>query len=514
MIKIVSNQEMQHLDAHTIQKLGVPGIVLMENAGRQCANVAGRVYREYNLRGPVHIYCGKGNNGGDGYVIARHLYDAGFEVMIFSVGDPHKLKGDALLNYRICESFSLPVRIINEVQDIQNIDPPSMIIDALLGTGTQGAARGLFAELIEFMNHQGALIVSVDIPSGLNGDGGYIPGPAIVAETTVTMALPKRVHVFYPARDYCGELFIADIGIPKFLRKADHLKMNMIEKSDIYLPPMESDVHKYTAGKVFILGGSPGMTGAVTLSTEGAMRTGCGLIRVGVPAGLNPILETKLTEALTVPLAHTEDQHLAMEALVDVREMVDWCDAAIIGPGAGRHEETQNLIIEVLSSLAESNKPVVADADALFALAQNEKYLEIPGEKFVLTPHHGEFIRLSGALKEQMTRAPWEELGKYMKNKKFVMNLKGAPSMVINPGGDIFVNPTGNPALARGGSGDVLAGLIGGLMARGMNAQEAAITGNFLNGYAADEAIKKTAKTTCQPSDVLNELKTCMREFE
>ena len=279
---------------------------------------------------------------------------------------------------------------------------------------------------------------------------------------------------------------------------------DLVEFSDLRFPAVEEDAHKYTAGKLFILAGSPGMTGAATLTAQAALRTGVGLVNIGIPQSLNTIMEVKVTEGLTVPLAETIEGSVAKDALPGIRDRIDWANAVIIGPGCGRSEETRETLRESIQYCVETNKLTLVDADGLFALSEDSGLCSRLSTHFLLTPHHGEFIRLSDTSKEKLQVEPWQCLADYLNDKKCSINLKGSPSMVGTPDGQIYVNPTGNVSLAKGGSGDVLSGIIGGLMARGMNPEIAAITGNYILGEAADILLSSQSSVSILPSDIVD----------
>jgi NAD(P)H-hydrate epimerase len=506
MIKIVSNDQMRAMDAKTIDELGVPGMVLMENAGRQTYEYILDFITEIDITGRIDIYCGKGNNGGDGYVIARHFFNNGYSIQILSVGDPEELKGDAKTNYLICRKYNIPLAVVNSTEQLLAQHPPGLVIDALLGTGIKGQVHDLYKDIIDHINDQDVPVVSVDIPSGLNGDFPTVSGSAIRADLTVTMALPKRAHLFYPAKKFVGMLDIADISMPEDVTNTKKISLNRVEFSDLRFPTLEDDAHKYTSGKLFILAGSPGMTGAASLCALAALRTGVGLVNLGIPKGLNTVMEIKITEGLTVPLSETIEGMVSKDALPGIQDRIDWADAVIIGPGCGRGEETLLVLREGIRYCLETTTPALIDADALFALSEDQQLCSKLTSGFVLTPHHGEFLRLSSFGKEQLLKEPWHCLQQYLDDKDFHVNLKGSPSMVGTPDGQIYINSTGNAGLAKGGSGDVLAGIIGGLMARGLKPDMAAITGNFIHGESADILLDLYGSISILPSDLIEVL--------
>ena len=505
---------MRRLDKEAVEKFGIPSIVLMENAGRQTYEYLLDFISEIGVTGRIDIYCGKGNNGGDGYVIARHFLNNGYSIRLFSIGDPESLKGDARANYQICKNYTIPIQVIDSIDKLKDRESPGLIVDALLGTGIKGEVHGLIKEVIDYINNLGVPVVSVDIPSGLNGDLPTVSGSVIVADLTVTMSLPKRAHLFYPAKKYVGLLEIADISMPESVTKTDKVTLNQIEFSDLAFPSLEDDAHKYTSGKLFILAGSPGMTGAASLTASAALRTGVGLVNIGIPQSLNPVMEIKITEGLTVPLTETIEGMVSKDALPGIRDRIDWADAVIIGPGCGRGEETLQVLRESILHCLVTNSPTLIDADALFALSEDRDLCQKLTSGFLLTPHHGEFLRLSSFNKEQLLTEPWLCLEQYLSDKEFNVNLKGAPSMVGTPDGQIYINPTGNVGLAKGGSGDVLAGIIGGLMARGLDPDEAAITGNYIHGEAADLLLSSYSAVSLLPSDLIDVLPELFEHYE
>ena len=505
MQKVVTSKEMREMDRYTIQDLGIPGAVLMENAGLGTTRVIQKMIHE--LPAPtVYIFCGKGNNGGDGYVIARHLWDNGVQVRVFIAGEEKEIKGDALINYNVIKKLALPIKFISTTKDLRGIDKhaPDLVVDALLGTGIQGAVYGFMKEVIEFINGIGCPIVAVDIPSGLNADSPAVEGSAVQADVTVTMALPKICHVFYPAKQFVGELYITDIGIPHTTRNSAKVKIQMVEEVDIQLPHRHADTHKYKSGKVAVIAGSPGYTGAAALSAEAALRIGAGLVILAVPEELNPILETKLTEVITRPYDSKGRSCLVSADNPEIRDLLEWCDVLAIGPGLGRAEETQQAIVKILKSF---KKPVVIDADALFALSSHLNIFSGKHLNWVLTPHHGEFLRLLPGVEKQKLQNDFPELAqKFAGENQLTLLLKGAPSLVAEASGQIYINSTGNAGLAKGGTGDVLTGFVAGLLAQGLPPVEAAYTANFIHGLLANELLAEKDINTFFASDLLHNI--------
>jgi NAD(P)H-hydrate epimerase len=507
MIKIVTAEEMQKMDRFAIEEIGIPGVVLMENAGLEIA----RIIMDYllDMGDPlVHIFCGKGNNGGDGFVVARHLSNHEIDTVVFCVVKEEQIKGDALINYKVIKKMGIPIEFISSNPDLDaylDNEVPDLLVDALLGTGIKGAVRGFVKEVIEAINDFEIPVVSIDLPSGLNADTGKVEGSAIFSDITVTMALPKRCHIFYPAKNYVGELHIADIGAPQAVLSNPDVKVQLVEQENIRIPSHPADSHKYQCGKVAVLAGSPGYTGAAVLTSKAALKMGAGLVILGIPEKLNPILEQKLTEVITKPLSGTNASTIGKHNLSEIKELLDWCDVLAIGPGLGRTEEVQETIIEILKI---SDKPAVIDADALFALANHsEIFNEGEHSNWILTPHAGEFLRfLRKTSKEELAERPIDQAQSFATKHKLTLMLKGAPSIVAAPDGNVFINSTGNAGLASGGSGDVLTGLIAGLVAQKQSLTEAAYTANFLHGFTADYFVKLESQHSLIAGDLVDNL--------
>lgn len=490
MMKVVSAKEMRELDRFTIEKIGIPGMVLMENAGKSTFHIIDRLFSDA-LSLHIAIFCGKGNNGGDGFVIGRYLWNKGVPIKIYLVGEASDLQGDAKRNYDILKKMGLDIYPIRKKSDLSPIlkSPPDLVVDALLGTGISGVVYGFMKQVIDAINSLPCPVISVDVPSGLNSDSGTVEGPAVRANITVTMGLPKYCHVFYPARSHVGDLYIADIGIPKSLLDSSDLNVQIVEKNDIVLPPREPDTNKYRCGKVAVLAGSKGFTGAATLTSDAALKSGAGLVILAIPDLLNPILEMKLTEVITRPYPQPQFIDPTEPAIA---ELLDWCDVLAIGPGLGRSVPTQKAILKLLQHF---KKPTVIDADALYALSQSPEILKRHLAEWILTPHHGEFIRFYPKLDKKEFQHQFIQLAQqFAKDYKLTLLLKGAPSLVASSDGNIYVNPTGNTGLASGGTGDVLTGLVAGLWAQGLSPSAAAFTANYVHGLCADDiAAEKTA---------------------
>ncbi len=515
MHRIVTAAEMRQLDQFTIEEVGIPGIVLMERAGQFAYLVARDILadRESPL---VYVFCGKGNNGGDGLVVARYLAMADIEVRIICVAHPEEMTGDAATNLQIVQRLGIPIEFARSVVRVENIlqVTPDLIVDAILGTGIEGKVRGRLKQVIEVINkYSNCPVLSIDIPSGLIADQTDLPEVCIYADVTVAMGMYKRCHVVYPARMACGEVMVADIGFPPESMLSLPSSVVLMEKEEFFLPIRGEMVHKYSAGKVAVLAGSPGYTGAAALAAQAAAKIGAGLVILGIPESLNPVLEQKLTEVITRPLPETDQHTLGRNSLPAVQELLDWCDVLIIGPGLGRGKEVQETVLEILTDFS---KPAVVDADALFALAMHpEVFQRLRRPNWVLTPHDGEFLRFfPGMEKAELYQHRIDIAREFASGHAVILNLKSATSLVATPEGKVYVNHTGNSALAKGGTGDVLCGWIGGLLHFFNEDPELApIMANLLQGHIADYYVRKHDPNTFMAGDLLTYLEEALQDL-
>jgi NAD(P)H-hydrate epimerase len=411
--------------------------------------------------------------------------------------------------------MGVPIKFIRRSADLakyEEYESPDIIVDALLGTGIKGAVRGFVKDVIDFINDLDIPVVSVDLPSGLNANTGEVAGSVIISDVTVTMALPKRCHLFYPAKNFVGDLYIADIGMPSSITFDQAVKVQLIDDEDIQLPYRSLDAHKYQFGRVAILAGSPGYTGAAALAAEAALRIGAGMVILGTPESLNPILEQKLTEVITRPLPETDRNTIGKNSLPAIVELLEWCDILAIGPGLGRDDEVQETIIQILRNFS---KPTVIDADALFALANHSEILKKNHSNWILTPHTGEFLRfLPKETKTSLASNPIGIAQNFTSQFKLNLILKGAPAFATDPEGNVYINSTGNSGLASGGSGDVLTGMIAGLLAQKLTLIEAAYTANFLHGFIADVVAEEQTEQALVAGDIIKYMGNALKLLE
>ena len=496
---------MRSIDARAIKGLGIPGLTLMENAGKGVVSVLRAVAGE--LKGKSFaIVCGKGNNGGDGFVAARLLFEMGAHVKVYLLGAKSGTTPDAAVNLERYVSAGGSLVELTESNLFCELAPfmkqSHAVVDAIYGTGFKGATEGLAGRTIELINTMGVPVVSVDVPSGLDCDTGAALGPCVRATATATLALLKRGLVFFPGRDSAGDVYVVDIGIPADAVDQEKIDIELVDH-DIardWFPRRKRDAHKGDCGKVAVVGGSVGLTGAIALCCNAALRAGAGLVTAAVPASLNDILEVKLTEAMTRPVPETTGRTLALAAKDQILELVKSYDVLAFGPGLSRNDESAELARQIVPA---AGKPTVLDADGLNAFAGHADLLARAGERLVITPHVVEMSRLTGEDPEETLEDRVTAAQALAGQQGVVVLLKGAPTVIAQPDGTTYVNPTGNAGLACGGSGDVLTGIIAALLGQGLTTVRAAALGAYLHGLAADVAVELTGEEGMLPGDLV-----------
>jgi hydroxyethylthiazole kinase-like uncharacterized protein yjeF len=485
LIPVLTAREMRRIDEDTIRDY-VPGLRLMENAGKGVVDGLLKHFKPAKTD-PIVIVCGKGNNGGDGFVVSRLLKKKGYRVKTYLTGKPDDVRGDALANLKKCVKAGIRINAVEEHNLhllASDLARAQVVVDAIFGTGFEGRPRGVARDVIEMINESPAAHVAVDIPSGVNASTGEAE-VAVEADLTVTMALPKVGHLLFPGKALTGELVVHDIGVPPEVVVRHDLKTFAMAAFDVVesIPPRLPDAHKWSCGHAVTICGSTGLTGAATLTSISAMRSGCGLATLIVPRSLNTVMEVKLTEVMTLPVDDTPAGTFAYKARTAILGFLKRADAVALGPGLSTHPDTVKLVRYVLPRVG---KPCVLDADGINAFAGKARKLADVGFPLVITPHAGEAARLFGVKKAEIVAQPVEFARKAARDLGLVMVLKGAPTVTAGPDGEVFINPTGNQGLATAGSGDVLTGIITGLLAQGVDALEAAASGVYIHGHLGD----------------------------
>ena len=517
---VVTNDEMRSLDERTIAKY-VPGLTLMERAGQGIFEAVSDLFD--SIEGvTVSIFLGKGNNAGDGLVVARLLAEAGAGAVLHLLHGPEELSPDAYKNWARLEGLRgggkiEEVRLFApgwEDRVIEALRKSSLAVDALLGTGIDSPVRESYARAIEIINGCGLPVVAVDVPSGINGTTGETMGAAVAADLTVTMALPKYGSLFYPGKAFTGMLEVVDIGIPDEVMDAAGLMTRVIDRSDATggLPSHEPAAHKFARGALLVVAGSRRYSGAAVLTALSALRTGCGIVYLAGPESIRQVAQSSAPELIFVPLAENEAGSSSPAALDFLLKEVR-CDAAAIGPGMTTDEETVELVREFAGRF---EKPLVIDADGINAFAGDLEALSRARRigDTVVTPHSGELKRLTG---KDVPAAPAGRIGLVRSisgESGLVIVHKGAPTIVAHPGGRVDVNPLGHPGMATAGTGDVLTGAIGGFLAQGAGAGEAARLGVYFHSRAADMAAVDTGERGMLAGDCSRALPEAIRELE
>jgi NAD(P)H-hydrate epimerase len=515
-MKILTSGQMKEIDRKAIADLGIPGTVLMENAGIRFVEVLARVIDELG-EADVVVVAGKGNNGGDGFVVARHLHNMGLRPSVLLLASKDEVRGDAGINLGIALSMGIPIAEVLSPEDWKRskkaLNRADLIVDALFGTGLTKPAEGLFARVIEDINAAPGFKAAVDIPSGLSSDTAAIIGPAVRADLTVTLAAPKIAHVLPPSENYVGRLFVAPIGIPPSLFDDPRLKIELVEREDV-LPlfaAREPDTHKGTYGHVLVIGGSRGKTGAASLTAKAALKMGAGLVTVATPASCLPMIARSMDELMTEPLTETPEGTISGKGLARVLELLKGKDALLLGPGISTHSETVKFVLALLPRV---RVPMVIDADALNIVASKPDILAALRAPAVLTPHPGEFARLTGLTTKAILDDRLGLATSFAADHKVHLVLKGHRTLVACPDGCVHVNSTGNPGMATGGSGDVLGGMIASQIAQERDIEAATVSAVYAHGLAGDMGADALGENALTAGDIIRFLPKALKDLE
>jgi NAD(P)H-hydrate epimerase len=543
MIKVANAKDMQQIDRDTIRKYGISGAVLMERAGLAVVSKINELL--FAANGPslrseasetrqrrvnrqqvkVIVLCGGGNNGGDGFVIARVLHNQGINVEVYLSADSHDLKGDARINYIAARKFGVKMVPARKFLKLQSsyFTPNVLIVDALLGTGLKKDVRSPLRDIINKINRVSSIVISVDISSGISSDTGQIMGSAVKAHVTVTFGLPKKGHIQYPGAEYTGKLFIEDIGFPGKLLDSEKLNVNLLQRDDasLLLPERQKFSHKGSFGHVLLVAGSRGKTGAAFMAAKACLRSGAGLVTVGIPETLVRNFQSRVTEEMILPLADKGDGTLSQSAADRISEFIKRRASVLaIGPGISADKEISRLIEKVISRVS---IPIIIDADGLNALSLGRASFKKSRSPVILTPHPGEMARLlrsgriaAGVKREREMLKLIEEdridtALQYAKKSGTYLVLKGVPTIIATPGGNAYVNPTGNSGMASAGTGDVLTGMISGFIAQGLGPLNASLLGVYVHGLAGDVMAEKKGEHSLIASDMIKAIPNVLK---
>jgi NAD(P)H-hydrate epimerase len=535
---LTTAEQMQHLDAVAINTFGISSLVLMENAGRAFVDVLEQYAAPLDNKS-VFMLCGKGNNGGDGFVIARHLSNRGARVHVVLLASRRDVKGDAKTNLEILrkmiaskkssvtfdeilstKKFSTLSKATSSLTPFRRREGESLIIvDAIFGTGFQGEVKGLYRDVIQWMNSQKAFVASVDIPSGVNATTGVVENVAVKADLTVTMGLAKIGHYVGEGREHAGNVAVVDISIPRFvLQHAEkqirrHPETYRVELRDVReaLPKRPLTAHKYSVGTVLVIAGSRSFIGAPFMTALSAMRAGAGAVILAIPKSLHSALTRKATEIMVLPLAETDEGTISKEAFETIEQRLGWADVVALGPGLSQNLETRRLVHKLVREI---DKPLVLDADGLGMIASDVSILRRRTSATVITPHVGELRLLTKLDRDFIETHRVEVARSQAKHLGSILVLKGSPTATGTPRGVVYLNSTGNPGMATAGSGDVLTGIISSFLAQGMSPEVAAYAGVFVHGAAGDIAAKKFGERAMMAMDIADCLGEALKGIE
>ncbi len=525
MQPLATAEQMQRFDSSAINKYSLPGIVLMENAGRAFADVLEKYVSSVEGKS-IFIICGKGNNGGDGFVIARHLSNRGARVHVALLAKKKDVKGDAKTNLDILlkmvsskKSF-ITFDEVSSVKKLEQLLKPDVIVDAIFGTGFSGEVKGFYAKTIEWINNQQSFVAAVDIPSGVNATAGIVENIAVKANLTITMGLAKIGHYVGDGREHSGTVEVVDISIPSFILHQFHTPRLVggqatlrVEKEDVRrsLPQRPSTAHKYSVGTVLVIAGSRSFTGAPLMTAVSAMRAGAGAVILAVPKSIHAALIKKATEVMMVALEETEEGTISLKAIDEINKRLLWADVVALGPGLSQNLETRQLVHKLVQDIY---KPLVLDADGLGMMAYDISILKKRIGETIITPHVGELRLLTKLDRDYIETNRVEVARTQAKNLHSILVLKGSPTATGTPDGRVFLNSTGNPGMATAGSGDVLTGIISSFLAQGMLPEEAAYCGVFVHGMAGDIAAKKFGERSIMAMDILDCIPETLKAIE
>ncbi|MBI2346224.1 MAG: NAD(P)H-hydrate dehydratase [Deltaproteobacteria bacterium] len=511
---LLTGEQMRALDRLSIARHGVPSLTLMENAGRGVARI---VDRQLRPAAAVAIVLGKGNNAGDGLVAARYLAKAGHALAFFLTSPPDRFSPDAATNWR---RLRLPLKVIHEVFTQEALETAlpmlkraNVIVDALFGTGLNQQVTGHAKAAIEWINASGRPIVSIDIPSGLSADTGEPLGIAVRAGRTATLGFPKLGLVMQPGYEYAGAIEVVDIGVPPAAAETVTSCYHLTTVADFaaYWPKRDPASHKGTFGHLLVIAGSIGKIGAGFLASRAALRCGTGLVTYALPSAAYEKMEPSAMEAMLLPLPDGGTGRLTVAAIEELSLMLPAISAVAVGPGLGTDPQTIGAIKALLSKIS---VPLVVDADGLNAVATDMECLRGRKAPTILTPHPGEMARLCNCSTATVQAERLDQASRLATAYRLTCILKGYRSITALADGNCFVNPTGNPGLATAGTGDVLTGTIGGLLAQRIPADRAAIGGVYLHGLAGDLAAQRKGATGMIAGDVIEALPDAIRLIE
>lgn len=516
MLPLYSVSQSRDADKYASETLSIPGVVLMENAGR---SIFDAMLKEYAIipGDMMAVLCGKGNNGGDGYVLARHLANYGCKVTVVICTDEETFAGDTAENFRIIKNLQINTSDLQIIKYQKETFPSAIgcckfIVDAMLGTGVKGAIKEPYDSIVNAVNKCSAVKIAADIPTGLDADTGW--GENVFdADLTVTMAAPKKGLFLGRGKNSAGKVAVGQIGIGNEFFKQLGTDCFLIESKDVLesLPIKKKDIHKYSSGKVLVIAGSSSYTGAAVLTVSASLRTGTGASIICVPESVKNVIQTKVTEEVVCGYNDNGCGCLTAGNIGGLKEKLDWADVVAIGPGLGNNAGTFEAVKKLIGEL--KGRKVVLDADAIRAVS-DKKYLELDIEGFVITPHYKEFADLIGISVGELKKDPLCFGKEFAGTTGAYLVLKGAPTIVFTPEGKCCINSCGNPGMAKFGTGDVLTGIITSFIAQSESISEAIINSVYLHSYAADAAAEEKTEYCLAASDIIDYFPSALKKLK
>lgn len=505
-MKVSSVDEMRAMDRYAVEQLGIPEAILMENAGQAAASV---LSREIGVRDrKIVIFCGAGNNGGDGFVVARKIHADGGSAKVYLLGDPEKFRGAARVNLEILAKLPVEVRPVESSKKIRtDVLHCHGIVDAIFGTGLDREISGLYREVIALINASGKKVLSLDIPSGINGDTGRIMGLAVQADCTVTFGLPKIGALLYPGYERCGKLYVCHISFPPSLYDRADIKIQV--NLPAALPPRDKIGHKGSMGEALFIAGAAGYFGAPYFSAMSFLKAGGGYARLAAPRSMVSFIARKGSEIVFIPQKETASGSIALENKKSLIDLAEKMDMVVIGPGLSLDPETQRLVRELVQTI---KAPVLIDGDGITAVSADLKVVGKRKAPTILTPHLGEMARMTGKSATEIDRQKITVLQKTASDLGAWVVLKGAHSLIGCPDEQVFINLSGNSGMATAGSGDVLTGAIAAMFGLGLPLEEAVKKGVFIHGFAGDLAAAKKGEDGITARDILAYLPQAMKQ--
>jgi NAD(P)H-hydrate epimerase len=506
-MKVSTVAQMRNLDKSAMEVFDISQDLLMENAGQAVYFV---ILKEFGIKNKKFVvFCGGGNNGGDGLVVARKIHSNGGEAKVFLLGDEAKFTGAAKRNFEIVSKMPIEISKVNSIESIKaDVLNSDAIVDAIFGTGLDREVGGIYKDVIQLINESKKAVFSVDIPSGINGDSGEVMGTAVKANYTVTFGLSKIGNMLYPGYDHCGKLYVSHISFPPSLYDADSIKVEI--NAPLELPERDKNAHKGDFGEVLFIAGASSYLGAPYFSALSFLKAGGGYSRLATPTSISPFLANKGSEIVFVPQKETALGSIALENKDELLELSQRVDMVVMGPGLSLNEETQELVRELTQEI---KKPLLIDGDGITAIAQDLEKIKSREAPTILTPHLGEMSRITKMEISEINKNKIEVLQRTAKELNAIIVLKGAHSLVGYPNGKVYINLSGNPGMATAGSGDVLTGAIAAMFGLGLALQDAVRTGVFVHGFAGDLAAKDIGEDGTTAQDILDYLPVTMKRY-